>query len=162
MCRSTPFLKSREVQVARFSTAGYATRDQPDRCGNRDLLQGQPALFQAPEQANIEYLVLDLDAVRKSITSTRQDLKTYYEQNAARLAGQEERRASHILITASKSALRLRIARRPGQGSGAAGCARKAPDSFADLARKNSQDPGSAPGRWRSGLFCPGRDGQAV
>ena len=62
------------------------------------------ALFQAPEQANIEYVVLDLDTVKKGLTVNEQDLKTYYEQNAARLGGKEERRASHILITAPKDA----------------------------------------------------------
>ena len=57
-----------------------------------------------PERATVEYAVLDLDSVKAGITLNESDLKTYYEQNAARLASKEERRASHILITSPKDA----------------------------------------------------------
>ena len=60
--------------------------------------------FQAPEQASIEYLVLDLEAAKKNVSVNEADLKTYYEQNKARFGTKEERRASHILITAPASA----------------------------------------------------------
>ena len=92
------YFARREIQVARFSTLDYATKIVPTDAEIETFYKNNAAMFQAPEQANIEYVVLDLDAIRKSITVSEQDLKTYYEQNAARLAGQEERRASHILI----------------------------------------------------------------
>ena len=80
--------------------------------------------------------------MQKSINLPEQDLKTYYEQNVQRLAGQEQRRASHILITASKDAADREKARAKAEELLAA--VRKNPKSFADVARKNSQDPGSA------------------
>ncbi len=138
------FFEKREVQIARFATAEYATRVNPTDAEIETFYKDNPALFQAPEQANIEYLVLDLDSVRKSITVNEADLKTYYEQNAARLAGQEERRASHILITAPKSAPAAERDKARAMAQELLAAARKAPDSFADLAKKNSQDPGSA------------------
>lgn len=138
------FFEKREVQIARFATAEYATRVNPTDAEIETFYKDNPALFQAPEQANIEYLVLDLDSVRKSITVNEADLKTYYEQNAARLAGQEERRASHILITAPKSASAAERDKARAMAQELLAAARKAPDSFADLAKKNSQDPGSA------------------
>ncbi|MGE0331003.1 MAG: SurA N-terminal domain-containing protein [Ramlibacter sp.] len=138
------FFERREVQIARFATAEYATRVNPIDAEIETFYKDNPALFQAPEQADIEYLVLDLDSVRKSITVNEADLKTYYEQNAARLAGQEERRASHILITAPKSAPMAERDKARARAQELLAAARKAPDSFADLARKNSQDPGSA------------------
>ncbi|MDO8251448.1 MAG: peptidylprolyl isomerase, partial [Rhodoferax sp.] len=94
--------------------------------------------------ANIEYLVLDLETVRKSITVNEADLKTYYDQNAARMAGQEERRASHILITAPKSAPAADREKARAKAQELQAAARKSPDGFAELAKKNSQDPGSA------------------
>ncbi len=138
------FFEKREVQIARFSTSEYASRINPADAEIEAFYKDNPALFQAPEQANVEYLVLDLDAIRKSITVSEADLKTYYEQNAARLAGQEERRASHILITAPKSAAAAERDKARAKAQELQAAARKAPDSFADLAKKNSQDPGSA------------------
>jgi peptidyl-prolyl cis-trans isomerase D len=93
----------------------------------------------------VEYVVLDLDTVKKSIVLNESDLKTYYEQNVARLSGKEERRASHILINAPKDmpAEARKAARDKAQTL--LEQVRKAPDSFADVAKKNSQDAGSAP-----------------
>ena len=102
------------------------------------------ALFQAPEQANIEYVVLDLDTVKKGLTVNEQDLKTYYEQNAARMGGKEERRASHILIAAPKGAPAAEREKAKAKAEELLAAVKKAPDSFADVAKKNSQDPGSA------------------
>lgn len=138
------FFEKREVQIARFATAEFASRINPTDAEIETFYKDNPALFQAPEQANIEYLVLDLDTVRKSITVNEADLKTYYEQNASRLAGQEERRASHILITAPKSAPAADREKARAKAQELLAAARKAPDGFADLAKKNSQDPGSA------------------
>ncbi|MEK9951793.1 MAG: SurA N-terminal domain-containing protein [Curvibacter sp.] len=140
------WFERREVQLARFATADYAARVQPTDAELEAFYQANQGLFQAPEQARIEYLVLDIDAVRKTIRLNEQDVRSYYEQNVARLSGPEERRASHILIAVAKDApaderqkARARIEELLAQ-------ARKAPESFAQLAKQHSQDPGSAPG----------------
>jgi peptidyl-prolyl cis-trans isomerase D len=150
------YFARREIQVARFSTLDYATKIAPTDAEVETFYKNNAAMFQAPEQANIEYMVLDLDAIRKSIAVSEQDLKTYYEQNAARLAGQEERRASHILITASKSASAADRQKAQAKAQELLAVVRKAPDSFADVARKNSQDPGSAPGGGDLDFFARG------
>ena len=138
------FFEKREVQVARFAAADYASRVNPTEAELEAFYKANAAMFQAPEQANIEYLVLDLDTVRKTIAINEQDLKTYYEQNAARLGGQEERRASHILIASPKAAPAAEREKAKARAEELLAAVKKAPDSFADLARKNSQDPGSA------------------
>src|SRR6185369_3528030 len=98
------FFEKREAQVARFATADYANRVKPTDAELEAFYKNNAAMFQAPEQANIEYLVLDLETVKKGLAVNEQDLKTYYEQNAGRLSGKEERRASHILIAVPKGA----------------------------------------------------------
>ena len=139
-------LQQRDVQVQRFDAKDYLAKVNP----SDDDLQAyykapeNAAQFQAPEQASVEYLVLDLDGILKGITINEADLKTYYEQNAARLSGKEERRASHILITSPASAPAAEREKARARAQELLAAARKAPDSFADLARKNSQDPGSA------------------
>jgi peptidyl-prolyl cis-trans isomerase D len=135
----------REVQLARFTTADYAARVKPQASELEAFYQANQALFQAPEQASIEYIVLDIDAVRKTIKLNEQDVRSYYEQNVARLSGPEERRASHILITAAKDASAAERQKARERAQELLAQVRKAPDSFAQLARQHSQDPGSAP-----------------
>jgi peptidyl-prolyl cis-trans isomerase D len=111
------FFERREVQVARFNTADFAAKVALTDAQLEQYYKDNPALFQAPEQADIEYVLLDVESIRKTITPNADEVKTYFEQNAARLAGQEERRASHILIASPKTAS---AADRKSQGRGAA------------------------------------------
>ncbi len=138
------FFERREVQIASFTSTAFASRVNPAEAELDAFYKGNQALFQAPEQASIEYIVLDLESVKKSITISEEDLKSYYEQNAARLSGKEERRASHILINAAKDAPAADRQKARARADELLQMVRKAPDSFADVARKNSQDTGSA------------------
>lgn len=138
------YFEKREVQIARFATADYASRVNPTDADLEAFYKANGAMFQAPEQASIEYLVLDLDTVMKSVSINEQDLKTYYEQNVSRLSGAEERRASHILIAAPKGAPAAEREKAKAKAEELLAAVKKAPDSFAEVAKKNSQDPGSA------------------
>lgn len=139
------WFERREVQLARFATADYAARVQPTDAELEAFYQANQSLFQAPEQARIEYIVLDIDAVRKTIRLNEADVRSYYEQNVARLSGPEERRASHILISVAKDAPADERQQARAKAEELLVQARKAPESFAQLAKKHSQDPGSAP-----------------
>jgi peptidyl-prolyl cis-trans isomerase D len=138
------FFERREAQISLFNATDYAAKVNPSDADIDAFYQSKTALFQAPETANIEYLVLDLDSVKKSITLNEQDVKTYYDQNAARLSGKEERRASHILISAAKDLPAAERQTAKERAEVLLAQVRKAPDTFADVARKSSQDTGSA------------------
>ena len=131
--------------MARFNPADFAAKVSVSDADLEAYYKEHTAQFQVPEQASIEYLVLDLEAAKKNIAVNEAELRTYYDQNTARFGTKEERRASHILITAP--AERTCRGAREGARQGASNCWRevkKAPNTFADVARKNSQDPGSA------------------
>jgi peptidyl-prolyl cis-trans isomerase D len=138
------FFEKREVQTAMFATPVYAAKVTPTDAELQDYYKQHGAQFQAPEEASVEYVVLDLETVMKGITVPEGELKTYYEQNAQRLAGQEERRASHILIAAPKTATPAEREKAKAKAEQLLAVVKKAPDSFAEVAKKNSQDPGSA------------------
>ena len=138
------FFEKREVQVAMFATPGYAAKVSPTDADLEAFYKQNGAMFQAPEEASIEYVVLDLDSVMKGISVSEADLKTYFEQNAQRLSGQEERRASHILLAAGKTAPAAEKEKAKARAEEILAAVKKAPESFADAAKKNSQDPGSA------------------
>src|SRR4030095_5830595 len=67
-----------------------------------------------------------------------------YDQNASRIGGQEERRASHILVAVPKGAPEAEKAKAKAKAEELLAQVKKNPDSFAEVAKKNSQDPGSA------------------
>jgi len=138
------FYDRREIQIARFTPEGFASKVTVSDADVEAYYKAHTAQFQSPEQASIEYLVLDIEAAKKNISVNEADLKTYYEQNTARFGTKEERRASHILITAPASAPAADRAKAKAKAEQLLAEVKKAPATFADVARKNSQDPGSA------------------
>ena len=134
----------REIQVARFNASDFAAKVTPTDAELEAYYKAHSAQFQQLEQAAVEYLVLDLDSVRASITLGEDDLRTYYKENVARMAGKEERRASHILINAAKDAPAADREKAKARATELLAQVRKAPGSFAELAKKYSDDKGSA------------------
>ena len=150
------YFEKREIQLARFNAADYAAKLNPTDADLEQFYKANEKLFQAPEQANIEYVLLDLDTVKKGITVNEADLKTYYEQNAKQLSSAEERRASHILIPVSQTASAAEREKAKAKADELLAIVKKSPDTFADVARKNSQDPGSAPNGGDLDFFARG------
>lgn len=146
----------REIQIARFNASAFVSRVAVTDADLEAYYTAHPAKFQQAEQASVEYVVLDLDAVKAGITLSEDDLRTYYKENLNRLAGKEERRASHILINASKDAPADARTQAKAKAEELLAQVRKAPGSFAEIAKKESQDPGSAPSGGDLGFFGRG------
>lgn len=138
------FYDRREIQVALFKPADFASKVSVSDDDLQAFYKEHAAQFRAPEQASIEYLVLDLEAAKKNIAVSEADLRSYYDQNSARFGTKEERRASHILIASPASAPAAEREKARAKAEQLLAEVRKAPATFADVARKNSQDPGSA------------------
>jgi len=138
------FFEKREVQLVKFPTSDYLLQVSPSDAEIATYYTEHPQQFQAPETVAIEYVVLDLDAIKKTMTLNEQDVKAYYDQNVTRLSGKEERRASHILIASPKDALAPERAKAKARAQELLAEVRKNPADFAAVAKKNSQDPGSA------------------
>lgn len=98
------FLQRREIQVAQFLSKDFAAKVQVNDEALKAFYESHKDLFQQAEQAKVEYVVLDLEAVRDGIELNEADLQTYYKENASRLTDEkEERRARHILLNAPRS-----------------------------------------------------------
>src|SRR5581483_10579459 len=94
--------------------------------------------FKAPERIKLAYVELALDELPKATPPTPDVLKAIYEaRKAALFSTPEERRASHILIAfgADKDAARKKADELYAKIKGGA--------DFAELAKANSDDPGS-------------------
>lgn len=138
------YLQRREIQIQRFEPAAFAAKVQVSDADLEKFYQTHSERFRSPESADVEYLVLDAAALAKNIQLPEQDVKTYYEQNLQRLSGQEQRRARHILINASKDAPAADREKARAKADALLADLRKDPKAFAEMARKNSDDPGSA------------------
>lgn len=139
------WLQQREVQVVQFLASDYRMQIKPTTEQIQAFYDKNNQRFQSTEKADIEYVVLDLAQVEKTITLNEADLKTYYQQNQERLSAKEERRASHILINALQSASQADRQKAKSLADQLLQEVRKAPQNFAEVAKKHSQDPGSAP-----------------
>lgn len=138
------WFERREVQVARFAPADFVSKVQVADADVESYYQTNLTRFQSPEQADIEYLVLDLDAVARRLTVSDADLRARYEQKLAQLAKDEQRRASHILLTVAPDAAAADKAKVKEQAQALLAELRQTPARFAELAKARSQDPGSA------------------
>ena len=138
--------QQREVQVQRFDAKDQLGKVSPSDADVEAFYKDpkHAAQFEAPEQSSIEYVVLDVDALKKGITVSDEDLRKYYAENESRYTQPEERRASHILIKAEKSASADERAKAKAKAQALLVELKKPGAVFADLARKNSDDPGSA------------------
>ena len=138
------YLQRREIQVQRWIPADFAAKVQATDADLDRYYKENTERFRSPESADIEYMVLDVASLQARLVLPEQDLKTYYEQNLQKLSGQEQRRASHILVNAAKDLSTADKQKAREKAEALLASVRKSPKTFADVARKNSDDTGSA------------------
>jgi len=137
-------LQRRQVQFQRFDAAAFRSKVNPSDAEVEAFYKANEALFRAPEQARIEYVLLDLQTLQKGVSVSDDELQRFYAENASRYTAAEERRASHILIKADKDMAAADRQKARAKADALLDQLRKSPGQFAELARKNSDDPGSA------------------
>jgi peptidyl-prolyl cis-trans isomerase D len=101
-----------------------------------------------PEKRKIKYAVLDTGKIQAGVQVTHDDLQAYYNAHRDQYRVAEQVKVSHILIKTPLAGSDGKV-----DGKGVAEAQRRAEDllkqlkagaKFEDLAKKNSEDPGSA------------------
>ncbi len=136
--------QQREVSQNVLEPGKFAQQVKIDDGAMKSYYDAHQNEFQVPEQARVEYIVLALDAIAGQTDVSADEVKQFYEQNAKQYAKGEERQASHILITADAQASAEQKQAARAKAEQLLRQVKQNPASFADLAKKNSQDPGSA------------------
>jgi peptidyl-prolyl cis-trans isomerase D len=102
--------------------------------------QSQADRYRTPERVKIDYIELSLDGIKENISVSEDDVFARYQENQGAYTSAEIREASHILVkvdadeAAEQALARItKIRERITNG-----------ESFSDLAREFSEDPGSA------------------
>ncbi|MBL8394532.1 MAG: SurA N-terminal domain-containing protein [Candidatus Accumulibacter sp.] len=133
--------EERQVAEVRIMPAQFSDQIRIEASAVRKYYDGNSKQFEVPEQARVEYTVLSLDGLMGQLVVSDGEVKAWYESHQDRYQQAEERRASHILITVNddvdQSKARVKAEEVLKE-------VHKSPERFAELARKHSQDPGSA------------------
>lgn len=130
--------QTREVQELRFPVDQFLGKVEVNEAAIQKYYEVNARQFEIPEQVRVEYLVLGRDEVAGQIGVSEAEVKAWYDSHRDQYEQSETRQARHILLTGSDKA-KLRT-----QADALLAEIRKSPKSFPELARKHSQDPGSA------------------
>ena len=136
--------QQREVRLALFKPADYTAQVQVTPQQVESYYKDNTARFQKPAQVDIQYVVLSADALAGQTHVTPEQIKAYYDANPNKFSTPAERRASHILITVPSDATPAQQEAAKAKAEAIAKQVKANPSEFAALARKDSQDPGSA------------------
>jgi peptidyl-prolyl cis-trans isomerase D len=124
--------EKREVSEARIAAQQFLPQVKIDDAKVKEYYDANAAEFRTPERVRAEYVVLSADQLARQETVSEADLKTAYQDRLPQMSEAEQRRASHILVKTKDEAEKISLE------------IKKSPNRFADLAKKQSQDTGSA------------------
>jgi peptidyl-prolyl cis-trans isomerase D len=136
--------QSREVSVVNLTPEAYPAKVSPEQA--KAYYDSHAVEFTIPERVRVEYVELSVDALAARTAAPAEDVQRVYEDGMKRnqWGAPEERRASHILVGAAADAKEPERKAAKDKAQAIADRVRKDPKSFADVAKKESQDPGSA------------------
>ncbi|PVV05637.1 MAG: hypothetical protein B6D77_18735 [gamma proteobacterium symbiont of Ctena orbiculata] len=121
----------------------------------RSYYEANESAFISPEKVKVEYILLDATTAGGTIDVTEEILRGYYENNEDEFGLPEQRQASHILILVAADAEQNAVDEAQAKIDALAERLSNG-ESFAELAKQNSQDPGSAATGGDLGLFGKG------
>ncbi|MBA5604050.1 SurA N-terminal domain-containing protein [Duganella sp. FT3S] len=136
--------QEREVQELVLPISEFAAQVKVTDDMVKAFYDKNAKMFEVPEQAKIEYVVFNSDAVMSQVSVSDADISAYYGQNQQRYTTPETRRASHILVAVKKDASAADKAAAKAKAEAILAEVRKAPGDFAKIAKAKSEDPGSA------------------
>lgn len=124
--------QKREIAEARIPASQFAAQVKVDDAKIKAYYDANQAEFTTPERVRAEYVMLSAEQLAKQEPVTEAEIKQAYEARASQFKVDEQRQASHILVKSQEEAEKLLSE------------LKKNPARFAELAKKHSQDPGSA------------------
>jgi peptidyl-prolyl cis-trans isomerase D len=145
--------QQRAISFALLGADGFLASAKVEPAAVKAYYDAHADEFRVPEQAKLEYVVLSLTDLMQKATVSEAEARDFYAKNAKRFETPEQRRASHILIAVAPNASEAEKKAAAEKAARLAEEARKNPAAFAELAKKNSQDPGSAVNGGDLGFF---------
>lgn len=148
--------QKRVVTVAEIKAKDFISQVKVDPAEVKSYYDKHKDKLIVPEKVKIEFVLLSAASLIPSMKVDDAEVKKYYEENAAKYQGDEQRRASHILIGFSANATPAQKQEAKAKAEDILAQVKKNPKQFESLAAQFSQDPGSATKGGDLGLFGRG------
>jgi peptidyl-prolyl cis-trans isomerase D len=148
--------QQRELSFALVEADKFAPSVKLEEDAAKKYYDEHAGEFRIPDQVRVEYVVLSAESALGQIQVDPAEVAQFYEQNARQFGVPESRQASHILIAVDKAAGADAKQKARALAEEIHAAVSKNPGAFADLAKKHSQDPGSAAKGGDLGSFTRG------
>lgn len=147
--------QQRDISYLKLPVAAFMGTAAANDAEIRQYYEKNKNLFKVPEQVSIDYIEFSAQAIAQKIPVDEATLQGLYADQSASMAKDEQRRASHILIQVDKSANEAAVVAARAKADKLLARVR-AGESFEQLAKQNSEDPGSAAAGGDLGFFGRG------
>src|SRR5581483_1616471 len=136
--------QQREVSQVVFSPADYRKQIRIPPEEAKKFYDAHSAEFRLPERVKVEFVILTPEAAAQGLQISEEDLRKVYQERISQYRTPEKRSASHILIGVGSNASEQDKSAAKAKAQELYQQLKASPKRFAELARKYSQDPGSA------------------
>ncbi|WP_369160165.1 SurA N-terminal domain-containing protein [Candidatus Thiodiazotropha sp. LNASS1] len=147
--------QTRELSYFVVPASDFKLSDELSDDEIKTYYEANQSAFISPEKVKVEYILLDAGTAGGTIDVDEERLRGYYENNQDEFGLPEQRQASHILILAAADADQSTVDEAKARIDVLAERLRDG-ESFEELAKQNSQDPGSAAAGGDLGFFGKG------
>ena len=148
--------QTRDIAIINVTPEQFTAQVKITPDAAKALYEQKKVEFTTPEQIRAEYVELSVDALAATVQVPAEETKAYYEANSGRYIQKEQRKASHILINVTPKATDADKKAAKEKADVLFAQVKKNPKEFAELAKKNSQDTGSAVNGGDLGFFSRG------
>ncbi len=147
-----------KLEYVLADAARFRAQSQPSDAEVQARFQAKKDAYRIAEKRVVSYVLLDREALRPKIVVSDRDGELYYQDHREEFRQEEEACASHILVKLKQGEAAEGHPEAEAQKI-AQGLLEqvKAGGDFAALAKKSSEDPGSAQNGGDLGCFGPGR-----
>lgn len=135
--------QTRDFAFLQISASDFAASTQVTEQEIAEYFEQNQAAFQTEEQLKVNYVELDLVALKSSLQVEQAELMRHYEDNLADYTTPESRRVAHILLTVPVGASNEVLKQTEQQAETLFQQLQDGAD-FAELAKANSKDASSA------------------
>lgn len=148
--------QQRIVSVSPVQFQSFISKAKVDDAALRKYYEKNQSEFQVQEQAKVKYVKFSVDDLLAKVQVSKEEVRKYYDEHQNEFSSPEERQAAHILITVNANAPQTEQDAAKSKAEQLLQQVRQDPAKFSELAKKNSQDPGSAPKGGDLGFFGRG------